>query len=43
MAGYSKNGVTADKIALWILVIVVIGAYLPVAYVIEHGIISELF
>ena len=43
MAGYSNKGVSADKIALWILMLLALGFFIPVAWVIERGIMSSLY
>ncbi len=43
MAGGSNKGGYSDRIAIWILMLLALAAYLPVAYVIEHGILSSVF
>ena len=42
MAGYSKKGgLSADWIAIWILMLVALGLFAPLTYVIERGILSK--
>ena len=44
MAGYSnKGGFSADRIAIWILMLLALGFFVPVAYMIEMGILSAMF